>query len=70
MLKKFPSYIATCLQSVEHSMRPESDGFLVMELAAITEALRKPPHGTHHPALHFLKAAHLQDRQLHLPSLI
>ena len=49
--KNFSSSIATCLQSVGHSMPRDSDVVPVMEVAAIIEALRGHLCGTVCPAL-------------------
>ena len=45
--KNFSSSIATCLQSVGHSMPRYSSVVPVMEVDAIIEALRKHLQGTH-----------------------
>ena len=55
--KNFSSSVATCLQSVGHSMPRDSDVVPVMEVAAIIKALREHLQGTHSHALHCPRAA-------------
>ena len=55
--KNFSSSIATCLQSVGHSMPRDRGVIPVMEVAAIIEALREHLRGTHSYALHCPRAA-------------
>lgn len=55
--KNFSSSIATCLQSVGHSMPRDRGVIPVMEVAAIVEALREHLRGTHSYALHCPRAA-------------
>ena len=55
--KNFSSSIATCLQSVGHSMPCDSDVVPVMEVAVIVEALREHLRGAHSHALQYPRAA-------------
>ena len=55
--KNFSSSIATCLQSVGHSMPRDSDVVPIMEVAAVIEALREHLCGIHSHALHCPRAA-------------
>ena len=55
--KNFSSSVATCLQSVGHSMPHDSSVVPVMEVTAIIEALREHLRGTHSHALHCPRAA-------------
>ena len=59
MLKNFSSSrsIATCLRSVGHSMPRDSSVVPIMQVDAITEALREHLQGADSHALHCPKAA-------------
>ena len=55
--KNFSRSIATCLQSVGHSMPPDSGVVPIMEVDAGIEALRKQLQSTHCHALYCPRAA-------------
>ena len=55
--KNFSSSIATCLQSVGHSMPHDSGVIPIMEVDAMIEALNRQLQGTHSHTLHCPRAA-------------